>query len=314
MRASVRIILLIGLLAGFACVEFLSSAQQLSPGKGSSSSNEDLPLFLNGQPIGSMSNTQKLETQFRLLTAKLPSANMPDGSIPNIGREILIPDDRLSMASVGQLWTKISEYFDFPGERFGVVAGPPCDADSRSLAAGPTFILSNSPLTMADMDKVKGSENCLLSTQVWPPDPNNTNQTRFVKAFRTAVSSLEISDTGAYQLNEQVKDPKLRVSPVANLGSPAFRRNLELAQVTHRPIDPSSLEKEIDAWIKRRIAEGPTYDDPSEANKAVELPVVVSSRTSYGSLAQVLKFLGKKNVKLTIVINNDSPSGPVRQK
>ena len=125
------------------------------------------------------------------------------------------------------------------------------------------------------------------------PGPKATYANRLLKSFRTAVSSLEITDTGAYLSNEQVRDPKLRVSPIANLENPSLRRRVDAATVMHRQIEASSLEKEVESWIKLRTAEGP-IDYMEGDDKTVQLPIIVAGQSSYGALAQVLKFVGKQ--------------------
>lgn len=314
MKATIRIILLISLLAGFVFLGILSSAQQIPTAK-VNSTTEDLPLFLDGKPVGSMSNVQTLESQFRSLQAKLDNANMADGSLPNIGRAVFVPEHRLSMSSFAQLWDKIGEFFDYPvSSRMALFDGQPCDEHfgGPAKSPAPSFVLSNSQFSVGEVAKIKSQENCWVEIQVISLGPQPGPPNRLLKSYRTAVTSMEITDTGAYLLNEQVRDARLRASPMANLENPALRRRVDSAPLTQRPVDPTALEKAVSSWVERRVAEGSS--GVLEDAGLVELPIIVAGQTSYGALEQILKFVPKQKVKLIIVVNNIAPPGAVNQK
>ena len=312
MNAYIRIILLAAALVSFTCIGLLSFAQKVPNAKLSSPTDSDLPLFLNGEPIGSMANTSNLESRLASLPGGAKSnVNGADG-LPHIGNMVFVPDDRLSMSGLADLWDKIDDNFDYPRyNSMALWAGNPCDGGST----GPTsshrsaFVLSNSKLSVEELRKLRESEGCWIRTEVLWVKPPSTYSARLLKSYRTAVTSLEITNSGSYFLNEQVPNEKLRASPIANLGNPALRRRVDAAQIKQRSIDPNSLEKEVEAWVKLRDAEGP-IGMSSEDDPAAELPLIVSGQVSFETLAPVLKVLAGKRNPMTIVVNS-IPAGVV---
>ena len=187
MKVHIRIVLLVSLLAVFVCLGLLSSAQQLTIANVPSATTEDLPLFLDGEPIGSMANTSALESRFRSLQEKLDSRSMNSatsfnsqntfaegsnslpnsdstvssdsagGEYPNIGRIIFALDDRLPMARVGELRAKLRDYFGYPAfERIFLLGRQPCDEiKSTRRKSGDRFVLSNSRLSADELKKMR---------------------------------------------------------------------------------------------------------------------------------------------------------------
>ena len=314
MKVHIRILLLASVLAGFVWLGFLSSAQQLPTHSALAPTNEDLPLSLNGEPVGSMANTRVLEARLQSLKAKVDNNfNSGGEALPNIGRLVLVPDQRLSFVQIGRLWDKLDEFFDYPVfERMALSTGA-CDAETGRTASksGPTFVLSNSPIAAGDLDKLK-MNGCWIDTHVIKVSPSDgAYATRLLRSYRTAVTSMEVTQTGGYFLNEQVKDERFRASPTSNLDNPKLRRKVDAATVTQRPITSASLKKEIDSWIIRRGAEDPIHGMSADEG-IVELPVIVSGMASYDALSQILKFIGNEKVRLMVVIDDRVAAKPMR--
>jgi hypothetical protein len=317
MKIHIRIVLLASILAVFVWLGFLSSAQQLPTAKVIPPTTDDLPLFLNNEQMGSVANSQSLVSRLHALHDKLDfNTNTADGGVPNIGRLIFVPDERLSMAQFGDVWEKISEFFDYPVyARMAIWNGQTCTQNSGLPieSKGPIFILSNSKFSTQEIETIKANERCWLHAEVTVLGPVYASSLRRLKSYRTALTSIELTDHGTFLLNERVQDPKLRASPVANLENPSLRRKVDLAPVKQRPIEPSLMQKEVDAWVKLRADEGPD-GYVQEGDRSVELPIIVAGQVSYGSFAPILSFLGNQKVKLTIVVNNTSSGGAIKPK
>jgi len=312
MKVHIRIFLLVSVLAGFVWLGFLSSAQQLPTHNALAPTNADLPLSLNGEPIGSMANTRALESRLQSLKAKVDNFNSAGEAVPNIGRLVLVADPRLSLAKLGQLWDKLDEFFDYPiFERMALSTGE-CDVNSTRTAVqgGPIHVVSNSPIAAGELEKIK-TNGCWVGTYVIKVTrADGAYAARLLRSYRTAVTSMEINQNGGYVLNEQVKDAHFRASPTANLNNRKLSRKVDAASVTQRPIDAASLKKEIDSWVKRRSAEGPIHGmTPDEG--VVELPVIVNGMVSYDALSPILKLIGTEKVRLTILIDEAVGTGPV---
>jgi hypothetical protein len=261
-----------------------------------------------------MANTRALESRLQSLKAKVDNNfNSAGEALPNIGRLVFVPDQRLSFAQLGRLWDKLDEFFDYPVfERMALSTGA-CDADPGRMESKsePTFVLSNSPILAGDLEKLK-KNRCWIATHVIRLTPSDgAYATRLLRSYRTAVTSMEVTQTGGYFLNEQVKDERFRASPTANLDNPALRRKVDAATVTQRPISPASLRKEIDSWIARRGTEDPIHGMSADEG-VVELPVIVSGMVSYDALSQILQFIGNEKVRLMIVIDDRVAAGRVR--
>ncbi|MEO5859705.1 MAG: hypothetical protein ABIR33_12230 [Pyrinomonadaceae bacterium] len=315
MKAHIRISLLVSLLAAFMFFGFLSSGKEFLGSKDSTSTTEDLPIYLDGELLGSVDNTQPLESRFRALEAKIDArqGNLnynvgPRGGLLNIGRIILYPDERLSAGQFEKVWKKTEEFFEYPSfERMALWSGGSCEKlpQPRPAVKDSIFVLSNSPLSSAEQERIRDSERCGLHAEVYTTDQSPYSR-RQAKSFRVSASSIEISDIGSYFLNEQAANPQSRVSPIANLASPNFRRRLDAAKIKQRPIGEESLEKEVRSWIEKRIAEG-SDDLVWDESGLVVLPIIINKKASYSSLLRVLRLVSQPKIRVMIVI--DDPPG-----
>jgi len=312
--AYIRIILLTAILVAFTCVGFFSFAQKVQDVKVGSQAVSDLPLFLNGEAVGTIGNTKALESRLGSLPGGLKSnVNGADG-LPNIGKMVFVADEQLSMAGLGELWDKIDDYFDYPHyEKMALWAGESCDADRNpSAGAGASvLVLSNMRLSSEELKKFRRSEGCWIRAEFTLLKSPSAYSTRVLKSYRTAVTSFEVTESGAYLINEQVQNPKLRASPIANLGHPALRRAVDAAPIKPRSVDPALLDKEIDAWIKLRESEGP-IGMSAEEDPSVDLPLIISGKISYAALVPILKRLKKQRNRLSIVVNDLQPNTSAR--
>ena len=306
MKVYLQCFILLLLLAAFACFAIFSSAQRVLPGQTASQTNSDLPIYLNGELLGSLANTGPLVQRLKSLEGKIGgNANLADGRPPNIGRILLLPGDTLSIKEFGLLRNTVGDFYDYPPfERMAILSGGSCAEAKQGPAAakGTTFVLSNAPISKGELLRVRSSEQCWLPVEVFTPYEQSRYYTRFVKSYRVAYSSMEITDTGSYVLNEQAANPKDRVSPAANMGHPTFGRRIDAAPLKQRPIAVGSLEQETLAWIDRRIAEGSDelFMDDAEA---IVLPIIVNGKAPFSALSQILKTIHHPNVKLTIIVN-----------
>lgn len=314
MKPHIRIILLVSLLAAFLCIGFLSSGKGLSDSK--VTAPEDLPIYLDGEPLGSVTNTQPLEKRFRSFKAKVDArqGNLNynvglGGGRLTIGRIVVFPDDRLSAGQLGHVWDKIYEFFDDPPfERIVFWGGGACEKlpQRQSVADGSTFVLSNAPLSTDEQKKIRSNKQCWLHTEVVTIDQSLYSRQQ-VKSYRVSVSTIEITDTGSYLLNEQSSNPESRVSPIANLAHPTLRRKLDTAKIKQRPISSESLEKEVRSWIEKRIAEG-SDDLVWDESGSVVLPIIINKKTPYSSLAQVLRLIKQPKIRITVIIEDPAPA------
>ena len=315
MKAHIRIILLLSLLSAFMCFGFLSSGKGLWDS--TVTAPEDLPIYLDGEPLGSVANTQPLEKQFRSFKAKVDArqGNLNynvglGGGRLTIGRIVLFPDDRLSASQLGRVWDKIYEFFDDPPfERIVLWGGGSCEKlpQRQTVADGSTFVLSNSPLSSDEQKRIRRNEQCWLHAEMVTTDQSLYSRQQ-VKSYRVSVSSIEITDTGSYLLNEQSPNPQSRVSPVANLASPSFRRKLAAAKIKQRPISTESLESEVRSWIEKRIAEG-SDDLVWDESGSVVLPIIINKKAPYSALAPVLRLINQPKIRVTLIIEDPAPPG-----
>jgi hypothetical protein len=312
--AYIRIILLTAILVAFTCVGFFSFAQKVQDVKVGSQAVSDLPLFLNGEAVGTIGNTTVLESRLGSLPGGLKSnINGADG-LPNIGRMVFVADDQLSMSALGDAWDKIDDYFDYPHyTKMALWAGNSCEADRTPSGAGSSvLVLSNVKLSIEELKKYRGTESCWIRAEFTLLKGASAYSARVLKSYRTAVTSFEVTESGAYLINEQVQNPKLRASPIANLGHPALRRAVDAAPIKPRSVDPALLDKEIDVWIKLRESEGPIGMSAAEEDPSVDLPLIISGKISYAALVPILKRLKKQRNRLSIVVNDLQPNTAAR--
>ena len=309
MNAYIRILVLVVLLIVGILAGFMSSAQQISSTTGVAPTTEDLPLFLNGSSVGSVANTALLENRLRSFHDKLPDTNVADGSLPNIGRLVLVPDDRISMVQLGKIWGNIYDTFGPPTfERISLWTGSACDENpSGTRNAAPVFVLSNKSASREELENITANEGCSLDSRVFVTQPRSQYSRRLVKGYRTSYTSLEIGASGSYLLNEQARNPQHRVHLQANLNHPSYSRKVDSAPVVQRRVEPGSLEKEVNSWIERRVTEGSQeLRWPSDADRSsVILPIVINGNASYSTLTPILRLLRqRKDVRLYIVVDN----------
>ena len=299
MKTYLRILLLVVVLGSFASLAILSFAQRVAPPAGQAG---DLPLYLNGEAVGSVADTRPLVNRLKALDAKVNrNANLPDGGIPTVGRVILHPDDKLPMAGFGRIWDSVTDYFGFPPfEGFEIWNGDSC-TEKSDRRPRPIYVLSNAPMSTDDLKKARAGDSCALQAEVYTSTVQWRYYARYVKSYRLYYSSLEITDSGSYALNEQAKDERSRISPNSNLGSPALGRRVDAAIVKQRPLAADAVEKEIAAWIDRRAQEG--SEELSMDEGVLVLPIIASSKASYAALSHVLSMVHRANVRLVIVIN-----------
>lgn len=316
MKAHIQIILLVSLLAAFMFFGFLSSGKELFGPQDTTSIIEELPIYLDGERLGSVSDTHPLEVRFRSLKAKVDArqGNLnynvgPGGGLLNIGQIIFLPDERLSAGQFGKVWKKTEEFFEYPPfERMALWSGGPCEKPSqpRPALGGSTFVLSNRPLSSDEQKEIKDNEQCWLHAEVNMADQSSYSRQQ-VKSYRVSVSSIEITEIGSYFLNEQSSNPQSRVSPIANLASPNFRRRLSAAKIKQRPINEESLEREVRSWIEKRTAEG-SDDLVWDESGSIVLPIIISEKAPYFALARVLRLLHQPKIRLTIVVDDPTPN------
>lgn len=311
MKGPLRIILLVSLLTAFLFFALLSSGQHPPAATVDKSTAGDLLLYLDGQPLGSVANTEPLENRFRELKVKVDqrqgnsNVNLGIGGGPlNIGRIVVFPDDPLSADHLGQIWDKIDDFFDYPAyERMAFWSGGDCERFPRrsSTEGGSTFVLSNRPLTSDEQQKIKGNQQCWLDASLITADFSAYSK-QLVKSYRTSISSLEITGDGTYILNEQLSNPRNRVSPIANLAHPTFRRKLAAAVVKQRPIAAESLKNEVNSWIEKRIAEGSEDLVWDESGRAV-LPIIINKKAPYLSLSKLLQLINRSEIRVSVIVD-----------
>lgn len=316
MKALWRIAALTILLLAAAAAVFQLSAGKAFDANIMASTSADLPLYLNGEQVGTMSNTKTLEARLKSLQDHLTGDNFnaPDGSIPTIGRLVFVADNQLPVAELGRLWKTLDDFFDFPLNRMTLWKGHGCDQSHPHAATGAVSIVSNAPLSAAELAEIKSNEQCWLSTEVMMAGPDNpAYSTRLLKSYRTAVSSIEILPGGSYVINEQIKNERLRASPMANLTNPALRRKVDAAVVTRRSIEPAAIQTEVDAWAQHRISEEPN-DESMPEEDAVDLPVIVKPAVSYDALTRLFPGPSARKFRFVIVVDNTVAASPAKAK
>ncbi len=288
-----KINILIVVLAVLACLG-LSYAQLRPETRAVVATTEDIPIYLDGVPTGSVAKTQPLVGRLRSLSSKLDTnANLASGGLANIGNIVFSPDDNISMTDFGRVWDSVKEFFNYPPfDRIALWGGNSCAeaGGDRHPFSGSVFVLSNSLMSPDDLTRIKSGSKCWVKTQIYTDDSPSPYQRRFLKSHRTAYTSLEITQSGSYLLNEQVKNARLRVSPVANLSNPGLARKVDAAIVKQRHIDAVSLDTEISAWIERRTQEG-SEDFDWDSSGSIVLPIIVSGKSAYSAVAGILHFV-----------------------
>ncbi len=320
MLTRTKVLLLILLLAIFASFGLLSSAQQRPSSAVGTATDGDLPLFLDGEPVGTVANIRPLTAKLSVVLRKHTQsshlgANAPDGSIPITGRVVFVPDEGMSLLHFGQISEAVQTLFDYDWSRklvlfnksgCGGVPSPKSKPDPANI------VLSTRPFTPDELANMGVGEKCWFDTSV-----KIATTPRLLKSYRVSTTSIEIADDGSYFVNEQMPNAPPRIGPDANW-SVSSNRILDAAPLKRRPIDTASLKTEVNAWVEKRTAEYNAEwrkmgeDIPAESATSqpsyiyhgpLELLIIVSGKPSYSSLERVLGLIGRSTISVTIVVN-----------
>lgn len=305
LNANTRIGLLVLLLVAFASVGFLTSAQLRAPQ--SSFLTEEVPVFLDGQQFGSSSNTYELKKHLDSLKSKLPNTNAGGEALPNLGGLVVIPNPETSMKTIALLLQEVQDAAGFAGFAkiaFSVTSScsDPTDSVRKTTRS---MVLSSRPIPSNDLEKERSKLSCLPAASIIAADAGTAYSKRLVKSYRVAATSIEVTEAGSYLVNGQAPSRAARVSPLANLDHPSFSRRVDSAVLRQRPVDSSKLAEEIKAWIELRSKEGSedlSWNSDTDTN--VVLPIIVSGKARFSSLAPVLELIQRSDVSLAIVVDS----------
>lgn len=301
---ALRIALLASLLVAFACVTLLSSTpMQVGP----NSLPEEVPVFLDGQPFGSSSDTSQLKAHLTSLKARLPNINAGGEALPNLGALILMPNHDTSMATVSKLYEDASDAAGFQGfEKTVIGSDVACsDSNQEKESTKRIFVLSNRPMSPDDLRKARAKLYCRPTVSILNANASTNYSKRLIKSYRIAATSLEILASGTYLFNERSLSPAARVSPMANLNHPTFGRRVDSAVVRQRPIDAARLADELNTWTTLRAKEG-SDDLRWNSDETVILPIIVNSKTTFSALGPVLDLIKGSNMSIAIVVDSTS--------
>jgi hypothetical protein len=297
--ARIRIGLLTFALVAFAFVGFLSSAWPHSPQSATLDADE-VPIFLDGEPFGSTANTTRLKAHLTSLKARLPNMNAGGEALPNLGGLVVVPNNETSMATVASLFEDVVDAAGTSGFGKIVIGGDrPCSGDKTRK----TFVLSNRTMSFDELRKTRDSLECWPATTIIESGATSNYSKRLLKSYRTSATSLEITESGSYLLNERAPSAASRVSPMANLNHPTFGRRVDSAVLRQRPIEAAKLESEVLAWITLRSSEG-SDDLRWNDDGTVVLPIIVNANTRFSSLASILTFIKRADLTVTLVVES----------
>lgn len=311
MKTYVRIVLLISVLAIFAWIGLLSSAQKRSTGAAvpPEQTGTEMPLFLNGKPAGSVANLQLLKTNLAAIYRRRPSnsqdiANSAYGSVAVTDRVIFVPDGKMTVKQFGTVAGTVQNSLGYEGNRVLVLdRGGRCSGTPKN---DPANIYISTTALVSD-------EGCWIEMRV------AESSARLTKRYRISMTGLEINADGSCVVNQKLDELPPLASPNSNY-SVSSNRMIDSLQIKQRPIDPSSLEKEVAAGVEQRIAEKKKEWEKFDAETIkelgpsavgdhglVELPVIVNEKAYYSSVEPILRLIQSNKVKLTIVIDNSAP-------
>ena len=308
MKTSLKIALLITALVTLACLGLLSVAQKAPAGITSSPTDDDLPLFIDGQPSGSVSDLHAFIAQLGVVLKKHTqrpglNATAADGSLPIASRVIFVPETRLSFKHLGDMAFAAQKLFNYEfEEQLAISDKSLCNAgDVKPDAA--SIIISNSALSKDELARIGGSKDCWLKLDL------RFATMRELKSYRVSTSTPEIGDDGSYFMSEPMRNPPRNITPNYNW-SVTSNRILDAAVFKLRPVDPEVMEAEVGKLAKQRRLDVDaewkrmTGEDPVENKQPVTLTIIAGARASYASLAPILRSIKGQNLVLTLLINS----------
>jgi hypothetical protein len=305
---------------GFFCFAYFSLAQQQIPSEAADPPTVTTAhVFLNGEPFGTLANLIPLKTKLQTIFRQREKNGVFVEDTNEIEkRVILMVNPRISVLKFAEIGKAITDnygdaYVEMPGEEY---------------LSSEVDIKPNPLILLVSTDRADSGIEFLR----WPPVPkNNAFHIEFfdivsdpveLKSARINGSGIEISSNGQYFINERPlglgDDIGLRDN--TNYGG---GRHLQDFVVRQRPIDLSSLGKEVQNLVKIRVAEkkhdqsewakysanGNTDSAATLANtkfygegKPNEITIVASEKVAYSSLIPIFKAARDADVSFSIIV------------